>query len=91
MSKRAFGILVGAAALAGCNVNVTSNDAETRDALNAIAEGAADFRNEAEVVAGDAGNEIVRAADAAGNGIDRIGERAKNVDVDVNVDSNRAN
>jgi hypothetical protein len=90
MSKRAFGILVGAAALAGCNVNVTSNDAATRNAIDDVREGAADLLNGAEVVAGDAGNELVRAADAAGNGIDRIGERAKNVDVDVNVDSNSA-
>jgi hypothetical protein len=91
MSKRAFGILAGAAALAGCEVNVTSNDAATQNAIEGVREGAAEFLNEAEVVAGDAGNEIVRAADAAGNGIDRIGERAKNVDVDVNVDSNKAN
>jgi hypothetical protein len=91
MNKLAPAVLIGAFALAGCNVNVTSNDAATLNTINQVQAGAEDFFNQAGNIAGDAGNELGRAADAAGNSLDRIGDRAQNVDVDVNVDGNKAN
>jgi len=79
---------LGALALAGCDVSVTSNDAETRETLNGIEQGASDFRNQAEVVGRDIGNELDRAADAAGNGLDKARDKIDNVSVDVDLEGN---
>lgn len=68
---------LGALALAGCDVNVTSNDAGTRNALNAIEEGAADLRNGAEAVGKD-----------IGNGLDDARDKIDNVSVDVDLEGN---
>ena len=64
----------GAFALVGCNVNVTSNDSDTQNAIDDVRNGASDFMNGAENFAGDAGNELGEAARAAGNSLDSIGD-----------------
>lgn len=85
MTKLAPLALIGAFALGGCDVNVTSNDAATRNTINSLEQGAADLVDEAGNVAADAGNELGRAADAAGNGLDKVGDRLGDVDVDVDL------
>jgi hypothetical protein len=72
---------LGALALAGCDVNVTSNDADTRNTLNAIEEGASDLRNDAAA----AGKDIVNGLDTARDKIDNV-----SVDVDLEGNSNKA-
>jgi hypothetical protein len=65
-------------ALGGCEVNVTSNDAATRNAIEDVQQGAADLAagagNVAGAVAADLGNEIGEAARDAGNTADRVGD-----------------
>ncbi len=87
MRKLAIAAVAGLG-LAGCDVSVTSNDADTRNTLNAVEQGASDLRNQAEVVGRDIGNEFGRAADAAGNGLDKARDRIDNVSVDVDLEGN---
>ena len=69
-------VAAGAFALAGCNVNVTSNDADTQNAIDDVQQGARDFMNGAENVAEDVGNELGDAGRAAGNAVDSIGDNS---------------
>ena len=82
---------IGALALTACDVNVTSNDARTREALNDIQEGAADLANTAGNVAEETGADLSNAAQDAGDELQRVGNRVENVDIDVDTDGNRAN
>ncbi len=69
---------IGALALVGCDVSVTSNDAGTREALNGIADTARDVANEAEEVAGHAGNGIANVAGEVGEEAGELGDRIQN-------------
>ena len=75
MRKSALILAAGALALAGCGqVNVSSNDADTQEAINDVGDAASDLLNGAGNAAAYAGNELGEAADAAGNALDSLGE-----------------
>ncbi|HEX8643696.1 MAG TPA: hypothetical protein VF702_07255 [Allosphingosinicella sp.] len=74
MKKPAWIAIAGALALAGCDVNVSSNDAATQNAIEDVQQGASDLVNGAGNLAADAGNEIGEAARDAGNTIDKVGD-----------------
>jgi hypothetical protein len=78
MRKPALVAVAGAFALAGCNVNVSSNDAATQNAIEDVQQGASDFVNGAGNLAADAGNELGEAARDAGNTLERVGDAAGN-------------
>ena len=67
-----------ALALAGCDVNVSSNDAATHNAIEDVQAGAADLVNGASDVAADVGNELGEAARDAGNEIGDVARGAAN-------------
>ncbi|HEY0013408.1 MAG TPA: hypothetical protein VGB79_11235 [Allosphingosinicella sp.] len=78
----------GVLALGACNVNVSSNDASTQNAIEDVQAGAADLVNGAGNVAADVGNElgdvardagntIGDASRSAGNAADRVGDAAR--------------
>jgi len=77
-------LLIGAAAtlaIAGCgDINVTSNDAGTQNALD-----------RAEATARDIGNEAGALAEDAGNGLQDLGNRIDNVDIDINTNTAAGN
>lgn len=90
---------MGALALAACNVNVSSNDAATQNAIEDVQAGAADLVNGASNVAADvgndlgdvardAGNTIGDATRSAGNAADRVGDAAR--DEKAEADGNTA-
>jgi hypothetical protein len=74
----AMAAAAGALALAACDVNVSSNDAATQNAIEDVQAGAADLVNGAGNVAADVGNELGEAAKDAGNTLgtaaDRVGD-----------------
>ncbi|HEX8193278.1 MAG TPA: hypothetical protein VF552_10300 [Allosphingosinicella sp.] len=87
---------LGALALAACEVNVSSNDAATQNAIEDVRNGAADLVNGAGNVAADVGNELGEAARDAGNTIgdasrsagnaaDRVGDATADEKTDVAV------
>ena len=80
MKRPATIAFAGAFALAACNVTVTSNDADTRNAIEDVEQGASDLLNGAGDVAADAGNEIGEAARDAGNALDSIGDDSNAAD-----------
>jgi hypothetical protein len=76
--KKLLIVAAGALAVGACDVNVTSNDARTQDALN-----------QAQDLAKDAGNTLSNAASAAGNEVQDLGNRVGNIDVDINTNTAR--
>ena len=82
---------VSAVGIAGCDVNVTSNDAGTQQALNQAQDAARDFGNEAANMAADTGNSLSNVAESAGNGLQDLSNRAGNVDIDINTNTAAGN
>lgn len=84
--KKLFLATAAVAALAACDVNVTSNDARTQETLNAVSNTASDLGEQAENFAEDAGDTLSNATrDAArevqefGNDVqERVGEPENN-------------
>lgn len=74
MKSLAAVAVLGALALGGCDVNVSSNDAATQDAIEGLRNTAGEVVQDVGNAAADAGNGIGQAADATGNVIDTIGE-----------------
>ena len=91
--KKHLMIAAGASAIlvAGCDVNVSSNDAGTQQALNQAQDAARDFGNEAANMAADAGNSLSNVAESAGNGMQDLSNRAGNVDIDINTNTAAGN
>lgn len=90
----------GALALAACDVNVSSNDASTQNAIEDVQAGAADLVNGAGNIAADVGNELGEAARDAGNTIgdasrsagnaaDRVGDATADENTDATVNKAR--
>jgi hypothetical protein len=79
----------GALALAACDLNVSSNDAATQNAIEDVQAGAADLVNGAGDVAADVGNELGEAAKDAGNTLttaaDRVGDATADEKTEVTV------
>ena len=71
---------VGALGVAGCDVNVTSNDAATQQAIN-----------QAQDTLGDIGNEAGELARDAGNGMQDVSNRLDNVSIDINTNTAAGN
>jgi type IV secretory pathway TrbL component len=61
------------AAIAGCNVNVSSNDARTQETLNSVQETAKDLGNQAGNFAAEAGDTLSNAAKGAGEEVQDFG------------------
>ena len=89
MKKLPLVAAAGALALGACNVNVSSNDAATQNAIEGVQQGAADLVNGAGNVAADVGNDLGEVARDAGNAVgeatrdagaaaDRVGDAASN-------------
>ena len=78
--KKLLIVAAGALAVGACDVNVTSNDAGTQQALN-----------QAQDLAKDAGSTLANAAEAAGNEVQDLGNRLENVDVDINTNTAAGN
>jgi len=74
MSKLAAIVTAGAVALAGCGVNVSSNDSDTQNAINSVGETASDLVDAAGNAASDVGNEFGEAARDTGNAVQNVGE-----------------
>jgi hypothetical protein len=87
--KKLLMVAAGVSALgaAGCDVNVSSNDARTQNVLNQAQDTLGDLGNEAGNMAADTGNALSNAAQSAGNGIQDLGNRADNVSIDINTNT----
>ncbi len=91
MRKLLIGGATAALALGACDVNVTSNDARTQQALNQAQDTLGDLGNGAGELAQDAGNTLSNAAGSASNEVQDLGNRVGNMDVDINSNSAAGN
>ncbi len=67
-----------AAAIAGCDINVSSNDARTQETLNSVQETAKDLGNQAGNFAAEAGDTLSNAAQGAGEEVQEFGNSIGN-------------
>ncbi len=96
--KKLAAVAIGLLGLAGCDVNVTSNDARTRDTINDVQGTVGELANTAEDAVGRTAEDLRNVArdtggelQEVGNAIQGAGERAGDRIETETEASNRAN